>query len=87
VVLSKVHDFFSVVTVVGSIGGAVIVVCLREDKNVFAPTEGIFEDGYRMEVDVRVMPRGLIGGGAIEIPDTQLPDVCHRAIDGLIKEA
>ena len=82
-VLSQVHDLLGVVTVVGPVGGAIVVVALGEDKDVVAAAEGVLEDGGRAEVDVGVMARGLVRGGTVEVPNTELPDVGHLLGDGL----
>jgi hypothetical protein len=68
---------------VGLVGGAVVVVRLAEDDDVVAATEGILEDGGRTEVDVGVMPRGLVGGRPVEVPDAELADVGDLGLDGL----
>ena len=81
--LGEVHDLLRVVTVVGPVGRAIVVVALGEHEDVVAATEGVLEDGRRAEVDIRVMARGLVRGGTVEVPDTELPDVGHLLGDGL----
>ena len=58
-VLGEVHDLLGVVTVVGHVGGAVVVVSLSEDEDVVAAAEWIFEDGGGAEVDIGVVAGGL----------------------------
>lgn len=60
---------------VGAIGGAVVVVGLREDDNVVATTEGVFEDGSRAKVDIGVVTGSLVGGGTVKVPNTKLRDI------------
>lgn len=45
--LGSVHDLLGVGTVVGLVGGAVVVVALAKNKNVGTATEGVLEDGDR----------------------------------------
>lgn len=73
-------------TVVGPVGGSVVVVGLGEDKYVISTTEGVLEDGGGSEVDVRVVAGGLVGGRAVEIPDTKLTDVGDFLRHGLERE-
>jgi hypothetical protein len=47
-------------TIVGLVGGSVVVVALCEDENVLAAAEWIAEDGSRTKIDVRVASGGLI---------------------------
>ena len=74
-VLGEVHDLLGVVTVVGHVGGAVVVVSLSEDEDVVAAAEWIFEDGGGAEVDIGIAARGLVGGGTVKVPDAELADV------------
>lgn len=60
-------------TVVGPVWSAVTVVSLRKNKDVVAATEGILEDRSRAEIDIGIIPRRLIGRGAIKVPDAELP--------------
>lgn len=82
-VLCELHDLGSVVTIVCPVGSTVAVVGLCKDKDVFTATEGVLEDRSRTEVDIGVVARRLIGGGAIKVPDAELADVGHLFGDGL----
>jgi hypothetical protein len=75
VVLSKIHDLLGVVTIVGPVGGTVVVVGLSQDEDVVTTTEGISEDGSGTEVDVGVVAWGLVGGRTVEVPDTEVTNV------------
>ena len=68
---------------IGPIRGAIIVVGFAENEDVVAATEWVFEDRHRAEVDVRVVTGRLVGRGAIEVPDSELTDVCYDALDSL----
>lgn len=81
--LGLVEDLLGVMTVIGSVGGAVVVVGFGEDEDVVTATERILEDGSGTEVDIRVMAWGLIGRRTIEVPDAELADVGHLLADGL----
>lgn len=82
-VLREVHGLLGVVTVVGHVGGAVVVVALCEDEDVVALAEGVLEDGSGAEVDVGIVAGGLVRGGTVEVPDAKLADVGHLLLDGL----
>ena len=71
------------VAVVGPVGGAVVVVALGEDEDVVAAAEGILEDGGGAEVDIGVVARSLVGGGTVEVPDTEGTDIGDLLVDGL----
>ena len=81
--LGGFHGFVRVVTIVGPVGGAVIVIALGEDEDVIAAAEGVFEDGGGAQVDVGVIARGLVGGGTVKVPDTELANVCDLLAHGL----
>lgn len=83
VVLSEVHDLGGVMTVVGLVGSAIVVVTLGEDDDVVTATEGVLEDGSGPQVDIGVATRSLVGGRTIEIPNTQLTDVGDFFVNGL----
>ena len=85
-VLGEVHDLLGMVTVVGAVGGSVVVVALSEDEDVVAAAEGVLEDGGRAEVDIRVIAGGLVGGGTIEVPDAEGANVRNLLVDGLEAE-
>ena len=82
-VLGLVHGLLRVVAEVGAIGGAVAVVALGEDEDVVAAAEGILEDGGGTEVNIGVVARSLVGGGAIEVPDAEGTDIGDLLVDGL----
>ena len=71
------------VTVVGPVGGAVVVIALGEDEDVVATAEGILEDGGGTEVDVGIVAGGLVGGGTVKVPDAEGADVGNLLGDGL----
>jgi hypothetical protein len=72
-----------VVAVIGPVGRAVVVVCFAQDEDVIAATERILEDRDGTKINIGIMTRRLVGGGAIEIPDPELTDVSDYAVDGL----
>lgn len=82
-VLSLVHDLLGVMTEVGLVRSAIVVVALRENQDVVTTTEGVFEDGGGAEVDIRIVSGSLIGGGTIEIPDTKRANVINLLGDSL----
>lgn len=82
-ILGLLKDLGGVVAEVGLVGGAVVVVGLAENKDVITATEGVLEDGSRSKVDVRIVTRGLVGGGAVKVPDTELANVGDLLADGL----
>jgi len=82
-ILGKVHDLGSMMTIVGLVGSAVVVVAFGEDDDVVATTEGVLEDGARLQVDVGVATRSLVGGRAVEVPNAQLTDVGDFLVNGL----
>ena len=77
------HDLGGMVAVVGPVRGTVVVVGLGEDEDVVTATEGILEDRSGTEVDIGIISGSLVGGGAIEVPDTELADVGDLLGDGL----
>jgi len=82
-VFSFVHDLLGMMTEVRPVGSAVAVVGLCEDKDVVTAAEGIFEDGCRTKVDIGVIPRGLVGGRTIKVPNAQLANICDLLADSL----
>ena len=82
-VLGEVHDLLSMVAVVGPVRGAIVVVALCEDEDVVTTTEGVLEDGSGAEVDVGVTTGGLVGGGTVEVPNTEGTNVRHFLGDSL----
>lgn len=83
VILGKFHDFSGMVTVVGLVWSAVVVVALSEDENIFATPERVLKDGNWPQVNVGVIARSLAGGRTIEIPDSQLADIGDCFINSL----
>lgn len=81
--LGEFHDLGGVVTVVGFVGSAVVVVALGEDEDVVTTTEWVFEDGSWPQVDVRVAARSLVGGRTVKVPNTQLTDIGDFFINSL----
>ena len=81
--LGLLHDFGGVVTVVGPVGGAVVVIALGEDEDVVTAAEGVLEDGSGTEVDVGIASGSLVGRRAVEIPDTERADVLNLLEDSL----
>lgn len=82
-VLCLVHDLLGVRAVVCAVGGAVVVVALGHDEDVVTAAEGVLEDGGGAEIDVGIIARGLVGGGAVKVPDAQLADVLDGLAHGL----
>lgn len=82
-ILGLLHDLGGMVTEVGPVGGAVVVVRFGKNKNVVTATEGILEDGGGTEVNIRVMTRSLVCGRAVKVPDAKLTNVGHLLADGL----
>jgi len=71
------------VAVVGTVGGAIAIVCFGKDKDVVTAAERIFEYCGRTKVDVGIMGRCLVSRRAIEVPNAELADVCDLLADGL----
>jgi hypothetical protein len=82
-VLGQFHDLGSVVTVVGPVGGTIVVVAFSKNKDVVTTAEGILEDGGGTKVYIGVMTRSLVGRRAIKVPGSELTYVCHLLGDGL----
>jgi hypothetical protein len=82
--LGGFHGFVRVVTIVGLVRGAVVVIALGEDEDVIAATEGVLEDGGGAQVDVGVISRSLVGGGTVKVPDTELANVRDLLAHGLM---
>lgn len=83
--LGLLHDLCGMVTVVGPVRGSVIVVGLSENENVISATEGIFEYGGWSEVDIGIVTRGLVGGRAIKVPNTERTNIGHLLAHGLVR--
>ena len=62
------HQLVALMTVVVLVGGAIGIPALGEDKDVRNAPERVGEDSDGLQVDIRVVARSLVGGGAIEIP-------------------
>ena len=82
-VFGEVHDLGGMVTVVGLVRSAVVVVTLGEDEDVVTFSEGVLEDGSRPQVDIGVATRGLVGGRTVEIPYTQLTNIGDFLVNSL----
>lgn len=85
--LGGVHGFLGMITIVGLVWSTVIVVALGKHENVLATSEGVLEDGSGTEINIRVITRGLVGGGTVEVPDTELPDISDFLAHGLGRQA
>jgi hypothetical protein len=86
VLLGSIHRLLGGSSVVGSVGGTIVVVTFTQDKNVLAASERITEDGDRSllvstdlwkveqtyKEDIRVLSGGLICGGTVKVPLLQL---------------
>lgn len=59
-ILGLVHDLLGMVTVIGTIRGAVVVVGLSENENVVTTSERILENGGRSEVYIGIVAGGLV---------------------------
>lgn len=66
--LDCLHHLVGVMSVVGRVGGTVVVVGLTKDEDVVSLSEGVLEDGDRSKVDVGVVAGGLAGGRSVEVP-------------------
>lgn len=75
------HDLVALVSVVGLVGGAIVVVALGKDDDVVTTTERVGVVGNGTEVDIRVTAGGLVGGGTVKVP---LLEVLER-LDGAIE--
>lgn len=82
-VLRLVHDLLRVVTEVGPVGSAIVVVALRKDEDVVTAAEGVFENRGGAEVDIRVSSGGLVGGGTVKVPNPELIDARNLLRYGL----
>lgn len=78
-----VHDFLGMMTIIGSVGSAVVVVCLGEDEDVVTTAERILEDGSWAEIYIGVMARSLVCRGTVKVPDSKLANVRNLLADGL----
>lgn len=54
------------------VGGAIGVPALSKNNDVRGAAERIGVDGARAQVDIGVVTRGLVGRGAIEVPDREV---------------
>jgi len=82
-VFGSVHRLFGVVTIVGPVWCTIVIVALGEDENVVAASERVLEDGSGAQVDVGIPARGLVGGRAVKVPDTELANILDFLADGL----
>ena len=74
-VLDLVHNFVALLAGVGSDGGAINLVLIAPDEDVGVSTEGVLVDPARTDPDLRVVSRGLIGGGTVIVPVGDLRSV------------
>jgi hypothetical protein len=65
------------------VGGAIGHPALGEDNDVGGAAEGVGEDGNGAEVDIGVVARGLLGGGAVKVPDGEVGGLPILLIEGL----
>ena len=65
---------------------AIAIVGSSEDEDIVTTTEGILVKGDGLKRNVRVMARGLVGGGTIEVPVRELTDVSDLVRDRLIED-
>ena len=70
-------------TVVCLVGSAVVIVGRRENENVVAAAERIPVEHNRTQEDVRVVARGLVGGGTVKVPVGELAQVGDLVRDRL----
>ena len=75
------HDLVALVSVVGLVGGTVVVVALGKDNDVVTATEGVGVVSGGTEVDIRVAAGSLVGGGTVKVP---FLEVLER-LDGAVK--
>jgi hypothetical protein len=68
---------------IGAEGGTIGQARLAKNKDVLAAAERIGVEGNGLEVDLRVLARGLSRAGAIVIPDGQLIHALHLMVKGL----
>lgn len=73
--MAEVRPIRSPIAIVGS----------SEDDDIVATTERILENSNGTERYVGVMARGLVGGGAIEVPVGELAHVSDLLCDRLVK--
>lgn len=68
----SLHHLVAVMAEVVLVGSAIRVPALGQDNDVGRSTEGIGVDGTRTEINIRVVARGLAGGGAVKVPDGKI---------------
>ena len=56
------------------VGSAIAIVGSSENEDIVTTTEGILENGHGTKRNIGIMARGLVGGGAIEVP---VREFCH----------
>lgn len=76
------HDLVALVSVVGLIGGAIVVVALGKNDDVVTTTERVGVVGSGTEVDIRVTAGGLVGGGTVEVPLLEILERLDGAVEG-----
>lgn len=57
--LGRIHHFLGIMTVIGLVGGSIVVVSLGKDDDIVSTTEGVLENPGRSEVCVGVVTRSL----------------------------
>ena len=65
------------------VGSAVAIVGCRENENVVTTTERILVERNRTQINVRVVARGLVGGGTVKVPVGELAQVGNLVRDRL----
>lgn len=79
----SLHHLVALITEVELVGSAVGVPALSQDDDIGRAAEGVGEDGAGTQVDVRVLAGGLIGGGAVKVPDGEIFRLVLLLIEGL----
>jgi hypothetical protein len=82
VFFDSVHDLLGVVTVVGPVGGSIVVVAFGKDEDIVATAEWISEDSGWAKVDVGIVAGCLVRGRPIEVPDAEAANVLDLLADG-----
>ena len=79
--LRVVHDLIARGAGVGGQGHAIWSVCIAQNEDVVAATEGVLVDDAGLEDDFRVLAGGLVGGGAVVVPGREVGRVCDIWVD------
>lgn len=80
---SSVHILFAFIAMVGSTGKTVGVIGFSNDDNVIITAEGVFKNGCRTEIDIRVASAGLCSGRAVKVPFGKVVYGCNLFVKGL----